>query len=419
MANSTEVVPPTALSLIESLRQLETGFGEKIADMNKILHDTKGLSTSVATMKADMESNIKPKVATLMCQVTTLKEDIHKPQVGMDARVSELEKWRSSIPVAVADSTAVPTSSPVSMTTSQIQTKFDGMQSEIDRLKKQVNDQAVNLSIVAGWSDLLVKNNKSLQDQVSHNLSCHLQHELILGGVCQVNNESCKKAALEFFQKKVKVQVDMKDIWTAYRKGSATTKTIEGVHIKCPPQLVVRVAHHVRDKVMKNAKNLKGQVDPQDKFKFYVFPHAPESYHATKAKCKEFSEQTATENEERLPGHQKKVKINSTKCMVNGVLKTGLIEPPSPSKVINRMQLYGDQIAQIPLVQTAEDFFKGSKFIEYAVRARTLNTVDMVYVRLRALHPFAKHIMLAYNVAGERDSCDDGEWFGDLTMKKV
>ena len=27
--------------------------------------------------------------------------------------------------------------------------------------------------------------------------------------------------------------------------------------------------------------------------------------------------------------------------------------------------------------------------------------------------------MLAYNVAGEQGSCDDGEWFGDLTMKKV
>ena len=71
------------------------------------------------------------------------------------------------------------------------------------------------------------------------------------------------------------------------------------------------------------------------------------------------------------------------------------------------------------MVQTADEFYKGSKFIGYAVHARTLNTVDMVYVRLRALHPFAKHIMLAYNVAGEQDSCDDGEWFRDLTMKKV
>ena len=233
--NSSEVVPSTALSIIESLRQLETGFGEKIADMNKILHDVKGLSTSVATVKTDIDANVKPKVATLMCQVATLKEDIHKPQVGIDARVDELEKWRSSLPVAVADSTAVSTSSPASLTSNQIQTKFDDMQSEIDCLKRKVNDQAVNLSIVAGWSDLLVKSNKSLQDQVSHNLSRHLQHELVLGGVRQVNNELCKAAALEFFQKKVKVEVDMKDIWTAYPKGSATTKTIEGVRVKCPP----------------------------------------------------------------------------------------------------------------------------------------------------------------------------------------
>ena len=91
---------------------------------------------------------------------------------------------------------------------------------------------------------------------------------------------------------------------------------------------------------MKNVKNLKGQVDPQDKFKYYVFPHTPESFRATRAKYKDLVEQNAPDKEGRRSAHQKKVKINGTKCMVDGVLKTGLIEPPSPSKVINRMQLY-------------------------------------------------------------------------------
>ena len=45
--------------------------------------------------------------------------------------------------------------------------------------------------------------------------------------------------------------------------------------------------------------------------------------------------------------------------------------------------------------------------------------VDMTYVKLHSLHPFARHIMLAYDVAGEVGSYDDGEYFGDLTLKNV
>ena len=44
----------------------------------------------------------------------------------------------------------------------------------------------------------------------------------------------------------MKVEVDDKDIWYAYRKGSGTMKTIDGERIKCPPQLVARVAPHVK-----------------------------------------------------------------------------------------------------------------------------------------------------------------------------
>ena len=80
------------------------------------------------------------------------------------------------------------------------------------------------------------------------------------------------------------------------------------------------------------------------------------------------------------------------------------------------MQVYGEKIRQIPLVKSNSESRKGRTFTAFAVRAKTLELVDMTYVKLRALHPFAKHIMLAYDVAGEVGSCDDGEYFGDLTL---
>ena len=50
---------------------------------------------------------------------------------------------------------------------------------------------------------------------------------------------------------------------------------------------VVRLAHHLRDDVMRNAKNLKGLVDPVGQYKYYIFPHLPEAFRAARAKYKE------------------------------------------------------------------------------------------------------------------------------------
>ena len=82
------------------------------------------------------------------------------------------------------------------------------------------------------------------------------------------------------------------------------------------------------------------------------------------------------------------------------------------------MQLYGDAIVNLPLVRAAPEECMGSKFNAYAVRARTLRTVDMAYMKIRAMHPYARHIMMAFDAAGEKGSCDDGETFGGLTLLK-
>ena len=182
--------------------------------------------------------------------------------------------------------------------------------------------------------------------------------------------------------------------------------------------MVVRLAHHLHDDVMKNTKNLKGLTDLEGKYKFYVFPHTPEPFRAAKAKYKEKIDSLAEQNEGKSVDNQTKIKLTGTKLFLDGVMQPDLIQLPPPSKVINHMQLYGPQISSIPIVKTEEESHLGSMFIGYVGRARTLLTVDMTYVKLHALHLFARHIMLAYNAAGEKGSCSDGEWFGDLTIKK-
>ena len=110
------------------------------------------------------------------------------------------------------------------------------------KLRSQMQKQETSLSIVASWSDVMFHQINSLQEQLYHNTARHMQNELIIGGVKQTKKENCRDAAIEFFQEKLGVTVKKEDVWYGYRKGSTTTKTINGQKIKCPPQMVVRVA---------------------------------------------------------------------------------------------------------------------------------------------------------------------------------
>ena len=181
--------------------------------------------------------------------------------------------------------------------------------------------------------------------------------------------------------------------------------------------MVIQVAPHLRETIMSNAKNLKGQVHPEGCFKFYVFPHVPEAFRATRAKHQERIDEIQTRNEGKE--HKDWTRVTGTKFFINNEVQMGLIEPPTPSKVVNRVQLYGEKIKNIPLVKTNPETRLGSTFIGYALHVKTLQLVEMAYVKLRTLHPFARHIMLAYDVAGEVGSCDDGEYFGDLALRDV
>ena len=184
------------------------------------------------------------------------------------------------------------------------------------------------------------------------------------------------------------------------------------------PPMVVHLAPSLRDDIMKNAKNLKGQSDPEGKYKYFVFPHLREPFHAVRVKHQARIEEICTNNAGKCPQDQEKPRVTGTKFFVNDVLKPGLIQPPSPSRVANGMQLYGEDIVNLQLVKATPEDCLGSKFHGYIIRAHTLHTVDMAYIKIRALHPYARHILMACDVAGEKGSCDDGEFFGDLTLVK-
>ena len=63
--------------------------------------------------------------------------------------------------------------------------KLSQMQTEINLLKSRMEKQEVSLSIVSSWSDVMFKDINSLQDQMHHNVSRHMQNELVISGIKQ------------------------------------------------------------------------------------------------------------------------------------------------------------------------------------------------------------------------------------------
>ena len=304
----------TTDSLIASLRQLESGFGDKISDMNKILHDTKtGLFPLVESLSTEVNAVLRPSLTSVQNKVETLEQttipslqkeqtsvikpaikqlqlDLTDPAKGVVAHLKRLEEKINDTSFVVADRPASTEHTQVKKTYTvdgQEETQLAKLQQEMQTIKSRLDSQEVSLSIVSSWSDVMFRDITSLQDQLHHNTACHMQTELVVGGIKQVKKENCKRAVAQFFQNKVKVAVNPRNIWSAFRKGSGTTKIIDGRRIRCPPQMVVHLAQNLRDDVMRNAKNLKGLVDPEGQYKYYVFPHLPEAFRAARAKYKE------------------------------------------------------------------------------------------------------------------------------------
>ena len=60
-----------------------------------------------------------------------------------------------------------------------------------------------------------------------------------------------------------------------------------------------------------------------------------------------------------------------------------------------------------------------SIFHGYAIKLEHVITINLYLAKIHILQPRARHIMFVYNVQGYKDSCDDGENFGDLQVVKL
>ena len=102
------------------------------------------------------------------------------------------------------------------------------------------------------------------------------------------------------------------------------------------------------------------------------------------------------------------------------------VTPPDPTSLLQLSCKELDDILKTQTMKGPEVRVKGNVFIPYAIDTGDYQKIRDAYLKIRLLHPPARHIMCAYILPGpetERhhlnDSCDDGEAGAGAYLLKV
>ena len=451
-----QIVESTQVSL-SSLTQMQTEAKNSIGELQNLLTEAQKLTPLVKTLTEDINVKVKPRISKVEQMILEeIKPTLSKVKETQDQQVKEIKKivktpnskahWCEQIDTVrddIADlksqldkhSDVQPTITEIQQQIQQLkatpssnspsdplgenlpETRLSVLEAELEILKADVKMQDFTNRTLCAWADNMFNEISHVKETVIHNSIKQMQNQLVFGGIKRSQRKENTKAAVsQFLQDVMNITAMDQDILFAYRKGVATVKVINGQEIRCPQQMVVKVAPRLRDTIMQKASDLKGKEDPEHHFKYFVFPQVPEGVRAAKSKYRETLKKIE-KADENLPAFKKRhARVIGTKLYINNRQQPDLVRAPSPSEVIQAIALFGPVIKNIPLISTSIQEGMANKFTGYLLCASVLETVEQAYIKVRAIHPHAKHIMLGYCVADTMGSVDDGEFFGDLAI---
>ena len=113
------------------------------------------------------------------------------------------------------------------------------------------------------------------------------------------------------------------------------------------------------------------------------------------------------------------MQVIGTELQIDNKIIQSYIQPPTPGDVIKHKKEFNSEMNSFELLATRPTQQKGSTFQGFAVYASKLLGVSLAYSKVCITVPKARHIMCAYNVAGMRDSCNDGEDHAGILIEKM
>ena len=408
-------------TLTKTTQAFQTKFQNEntknIADLKKSIQDIAGVVPRVDTLetnykKLDKAINsgklaLKSRVSTLESEVEALHgydKSVKKVQEGfkgLELRLQTVEKFVKSSKQFSTSSTLVSPSPSTEV--------LSDLKGDVSQLR---SSSSAKWDYVTGWMDKVHFHQATLQSQTDFTLFKSMQCELCFGGIAETKKENCKLKILDFLQNKVKITVQVSEILSAFQVGKKSNTDDSSR----PRHLLAKVVPQLKERIMKNAKNLKGQVDPQSKGKCFVTVNEPEAYKSARQKFHSVMDAIREANASRHPTQKIKMRLVGRHLFINNKPFVEVIQPPCPSEVLSPVEIHDEWMDKLTFLESAVHRVQGNVFRGYAIHVSKLHSVHLTYCKLRSCFPSSDHILMAYKIPSAAGSCDDGEYFGDLQI---
>lgn len=281
---------------------------------------------------------------------------------------------------------------------------------QVDMLRKENLELRAELEIVKGTiskqhSQLGVMNRK-IADLTARTMSDNVTINGILN---DSTKEDSKEVTKEFLQQKLQLQVRDKDLIKAHRLGSYQGGKNRAMVLKCKPAL--------QKAIFENTAKLADKTNEEGN-KYSVNKQLPDSLAEKRRENRQIIREKQKQ-EEHLDGKLKSTfLVRNNNVFINGQLQRKLVVPPTPDQLfldpeeqerVNNMKLYYSDTKP----------YNHSEFTAVAVATPTLNAVHLAYIKLYQTHPYADHIVVAFDTEHQQGYNDDGEHSSGYKLLQV
>ena len=177
-------------------------------------------------------------------------------------------------------------------------------------------------------------------------------------------------------------------------------------------------------KVMKKAPSLYGKQDEEGHFKYYIRPLMPEAFKAIRdqylAEIKQYKSENATRSEDEPKTN---FYFNGEKFYVNGEVVEEDVKPPTFRTMLSLSEEIIERMEKIEFASGGPIDENNSIFQSFATNVETVEDIDLAYMRIRQVKPYADHIILVYRLKNTEEfkygGSNDREYYGDQEILKI
>ena len=304
--------------------------------------------------------------------------------------------------------------------------ELEGNQIEANTLKRieQLEKQK------AGLQEEEVRSLQLKIDKISAQQSYYMKHQSTQAGTIQrlhqiLDNTISKIETLEIDKAKSMVMISGLEIDTTDKKEmlneiEAFLEVELNIRVqiddaykigtKNPKQIVV-VFQNQRDKgaVLERKSNLEGTFN-RFKQQYYINDYLTAKVNERRRREREIKKWNKQAPEELKAN----IEFDKGKFKINGMEYKKLIREPRPEDILDLEEEHFDRIMKLKIDQGKEILDEGSTFIPYTAAVQCVQEIQDFYVKVRILHPKARHIVCAYSIPSNNiytgiDGCDDDE----------